>query len=221
MTQPMKAPAVRLFLLGFLTLFLELALIRYLAGNVWNMGYFPNLVLMGVFIGMGTGFVLHHRASEDRSRRLFFLAAFVILLLVTLVFWTHPHVPGFNKYVGKIGGEIYFTTAPASDAFDFIFFILIFVFVITTFALISQRTAKFFALFPPLKAYTLDILGSCCGILSFMLVSWLHLPAFVWFCLLVALFCFIEESRKLVAGLMLGTVVLFSWLYCRYWGSAA
>ncbi len=48
-------PAVRLFFAAFLMLFLELVLIRYLAGNVWNMGYFPNLVLMGVFIGMGLG----------------------------------------------------------------------------------------------------------------------------------------------------------------------
>jgi len=31
-------PAVRLFFAAFLMLFLELVLIRYLAGNVWNMG---------------------------------------------------------------------------------------------------------------------------------------------------------------------------------------
>lgn len=37
---------LKLFFMGYLTLFVELALIRYLAGNVWNMGYFPNLVLL-------------------------------------------------------------------------------------------------------------------------------------------------------------------------------
>ena len=40
----------RLFALGFLTLFLELTLIRYLAGNNWNLGYFPNFVLNPVFM---------------------------------------------------------------------------------------------------------------------------------------------------------------------------
>jgi hypothetical protein len=41
-----SAAGVKLFSLGFLTLFLELALIRYLAGNIWNLGYVPNLVLI-------------------------------------------------------------------------------------------------------------------------------------------------------------------------------
>jgi hypothetical protein len=46
MSRPAAAGAARraeqcLFLLGFLTLFLELVLIRYLAGSVWNLGFFP------------------------------------------------------------------------------------------------------------------------------------------------------------------------------------
>jgi len=59
---------------------------------------------------------------------------------------------------------------------------------VITFVLISQRTAKIFAYFPPLKAYTLDIAGSCCGILCFMLMSWLKIPAYEWFILLIPLF---------------------------------
>ena len=39
---------------------------------------------------------------------------------------------------------------------------------------LSQRTAKLFRLFRPLVAYTLDIAGSCCGILAFMAASWLR-----------------------------------------------
>ena len=33
----LSADGVKLFSMGFLTLFLELALIRYLAGNIWNL----------------------------------------------------------------------------------------------------------------------------------------------------------------------------------------
>lgn len=54
---------LKLFSLGFLTLFLELVLIRYLAGNVWNLGYFPNLVLIAAFVGIGIGFAFH----QDRK----------------------------------------------------------------------------------------------------------------------------------------------------------
>ena len=58
--------AVNLFFLGCATLFLELVLIRYLAGNIWNLGYFPNLVLMAVFVGMGLGFGLNRNLKEAR-----------------------------------------------------------------------------------------------------------------------------------------------------------
>jgi uncharacterized membrane protein len=59
--------ARRLYWLGFLTLFLELVFIRFLAGNVWNLGYFPNLILVSVFVGMGLGFVGHRLLDEGRS----------------------------------------------------------------------------------------------------------------------------------------------------------
>ena len=55
------------------------------------------------------------------------------------------------------------------------------------FACLSQRTAKLFTRFPALTAYTLDIAGSCAGILSFMLVSALKLPAWVWFAVFAGL----------------------------------
>src|SRR5438270_363729 len=42
---PKGSDARRLFACGFLTLFLELVLIRYLAGNIWNLGYFTTLIL--------------------------------------------------------------------------------------------------------------------------------------------------------------------------------
>lgn len=209
----MNKPALRLFLLGFLTLFLELALIRYLAGNVWNMGFFPNLVLMGVFIGMGAGFVFHQVVSEEKSPKFFAAAAFALLVLATFVYYTHPGVPGFNKWVGTIGGEVYFNAGQKdADAWNYLFFVLIFLGIVLTFALISQRTAKYFRTFPPLRAYTLDILGSCCGILSFMLISWLRVPSYYWFALVLVLFLLIETSNRGRTAIVLATVVVFAWL---------
>ena len=98
-------PAVRLFFAAFLMLFLELVLIRYLAGSVWNMGYFPNLVLMGVFIGMGLGFVCHQSVAARHSPGLWQLAACLLALLVIFLYVKHPRVPGFSQWLGSIGGE--------------------------------------------------------------------------------------------------------------------
>ena len=183
-----KSAALKLFLLGFLGLFLELALIRYLAGSIWNLGYFPNLVLIAVFMGMGIGFVFHERISAQRSPLYFHAAPVLLLILVAFVTFARPGVPGFGAWQGDVGGELFFTAIPEdTGASDSIYFVLWFAIILLTFALVSQRTAKLFRQFPPLRAYSLDIGGSCAGILSFMLVSWLELPAWSWFLALVPL----------------------------------
>lgn len=181
--------AVRLALLGFLTLFLELALIRYLGGNVWNLSYFPNLVLLAVFVGMGMGFVFHHHFSRGLSRWLFIASPMLLTLILTFVYFYRPMVPGFNQWASDVGGELFFTALPKAvveqpiipSAVSFLVLVIVF-------ALISQRTAKLFSRFRPLTAYTLDISGSCAGIVAFMLVSYLELPAYLWFVLPAALF---------------------------------
>lgn len=170
----------RLFALGFLTLFLELTLIRYLAGNIWNLGYFPNFVLIAVFVGMGVGFILHQRLSERASDRVFVGSAALLAALVVLVSFFHPAIPGFQGFQGELGGELYFTSV-GSQRGGALWFVLWFGAVVATFAAISQRTAKLFRLFAPLTAYTLDIAGSCAGIVTFALASFLGLPAWAWF----------------------------------------
>lgn len=211
---PRVGPAARLFLLGFLTLFLELALIRYLAGNVWNLGFFPNLVLMGVFVGMGVGFVFHHVVPEERSSPLFHASAGVLLALVGFVYVAHPRVPGFDQWQGNVGGELYFTaTGEGATQASYLLFLVLFAFVVCLFALISQRTAKCFREFAPLRAYTLDILGSCAGIVSFIVVSWLQVPAFLWFAFLLLLYGLIGEkgmTAALVAVALTVTVARLS-----------
>lgn len=202
-------------MLGFLTLFLELVLIRYLAGNIWNLGYFPNLVLMGVFIGMGIGFVFHHRLSDKASKWLLQGSALLLMLLLALVHFARPAVPGFGRAIGQFGSEIFYTAIPAkSDKSDLVIFVFWFVMVVGIFALISQRTAKLFRLFPPLTSYTLDISGSICGILCFMAASWLQLPSYIWFLFLIPLFVFVQPHWK--AGVTVIPLLLLSVFIARF-----
>ena len=187
--------AWKLFFLGFLTLFLELVLIRYLAGSIWNLGYFPNLVLLAVFVGMGFGFLLHHLIPARRSSQLFHGSLFVLLLLVVFVRYMSPTLPGFGQVFGEIGGELYFTLSPVEEGTEsFLMFEVWFAAIVCVFAFLSQRTAKLFRLFQPLRAYTLDISGSCCGVLCFMLMSWAHVPAYIWF--LISLLLFAAAMEK-------------------------
>ena len=108
----LKKKSSLIFLLGFLILLLELALLRYLAGSIWNLSYFPNIVLMAVFFGMGFGFILHDLLSEKLSRILFLVAPYALLGLCLVVRFARPVIPGFEWWGGDIGGEVYFTDTP-------------------------------------------------------------------------------------------------------------
>jgi hypothetical protein len=186
---PRSGDAARLFCLGFVTLSLELALIRFLAGTVWNLGYFPNLVLLAVFVGMGCGFAFHSCVPDARSPRVARASPWLLLLLGALVVSLHPSMPGASQWMQRIGGELYFTSIPRdTHGARAPLFLLWFFGVFAIFACISQRTAKLFRRFTPLRAYTLDIGGSCAGIVAFTLVSFAELSAYLWFLLLAPFF---------------------------------
>ncbi len=52
---PAGSPALRLGLCTFGILALELAIIRWLGGQIRILAYFQNLVLLATFLGMGLG----------------------------------------------------------------------------------------------------------------------------------------------------------------------
>jgi predicted membrane-bound spermidine synthase len=151
-------------------------------------------VLIAAFVGIGVGFAFHHHVADAASPRLFHGAALLLALLVALVTILHPAVPGFGSQQADLGGDLYFTAAPARQAVaSAALFALWFLSVGAIFALVSQRTAKQFRRYAPLQAYTLDIAGSCAGVLAFMAASWLQLPAGVWLLALAALFALAAE----------------------------
>src|SRR6202022_1235828 len=54
----------RLFLLSFLMLFVELALIRWTGSKVVYLSYFSNFVLLASFLGIGAGFLRARSATN-------------------------------------------------------------------------------------------------------------------------------------------------------------
>src|SRR5438874_9669400 len=83
---PMNLPTLaensrlRLVLLSFLMLFVELALIRWTGSDIIYLSYFSNFVLLGSFLGIGIGFL------RAKSRiNLFRWAPVALALLVAFV----------------------------------------------------------------------------------------------------------------------------------------
>ena len=50
-----KQVRLELFVASFIVLFQELVLIRWLPGQIRVLAYFPNLILLSAFLGLGTG----------------------------------------------------------------------------------------------------------------------------------------------------------------------
>src|SRR5437660_857278 len=136
----------RLVLLSFLTLFIELALIRWTGSNIIYLSYFSNFVLLGSFLGIGVGF-LRANARIDLFRwapvALAFLVAFVLL---------------FPVQIDRSGSSlIFFGDFRRSGLPMWITLPVVFVAVATVMAIIAEGTARIFVRFEPLEAYRLDI----------------------------------------------------------------
>ena len=57
-------PAIDLFLISFLVLFLELACIRWFPSHVLFLTFFVNLVLLACFVGMSIGCLVARRPTH-------------------------------------------------------------------------------------------------------------------------------------------------------------
>ena len=162
-------PRLRLILLSFLMLFVELALIRWTASNVLYLSYFSNFVLLGSFLGIGIGF-LRARARVD----LFGYAPVALALFVGFVL-------AFPVEIDRSGSDLIFFGAYQPTGLPvWLTLPIIFSAVAAVMTMIAEGVARTFSQFEPLEAYRLDIAGSICGIAAFSLLSFLWAPPLVW-----------------------------------------
>jgi len=197
-------PQLRLFVLSFLMLFVELALIRWSGALVIYLSYFSNFVLLGSFLGIGIGFL------RARARVNLFPWAPVALALLIL------YVRVFPVQVIRTGNDsiIFFGYGKfhASGPPTWITLPIVFLAVAIVMAMIGEGVARTFIRFRPLDAYRLDIAGSITGIAAFSLLSFLDAKPVVW-ALIVALVMLLVYGRRAgllqVAGVV--AIVLLLW----------
>jgi SAM-dependent methyltransferase len=163
----------QIFLASFLLLFLQVALIRWMPAYVRLLSYFSNFILLACFLGIGVGCLL-----APARRRLFVWFPLIQSMVIAIVYF-------FRLEVGVAAeGSIYFTSG-TSDAITRVettlLLPLIFVIVAGLFVTIAQRMAREMATVAPLRAYTVNLLGSLAGVGGFAILSWLELPPTMWF----------------------------------------
>jgi SAM-dependent methyltransferase len=173
--RPGLADRPRLVLASFVMLFVELALIRWTSANNLYLVHLTNFVLLASFLGIGLGFLLA-RAGRD----LFLLAPVGLAGLVAFVLAFPVQTVERNGGWG-LGGALGLAPLPRWVSLPAIFLL-----TVGVMASLAQEVARTFALFEPLEAYRLDVLGSIAGIAAFAGLSFLRLPPLAWALLVAA-----------------------------------
>lgn len=174
-----KALRVRLVVLAFLMLFVELALIRWLGANVLYLAYFSNVVLLGSFLGIGLGFLRAGRSNVP-------LLPWTPLALAVLVVATKIIAPK----VGVTGSSLIFLGLDTDGPPRWVVLPAVFVCVAAVLTCIGDGVARTFQQLGNLDAYSLDLAGSLLGSVAFAVLSYVNGVPLVWgaiasLCLLV------------------------------------
>lgn len=205
-----------LALISCLSLFLELAVIRWLSAEVRLFSYLKNIPLLAAFFGLAIGFALVNKGRDYKRDFAPILAIFVILVLV-IGRISSPRALAYPT----TGEEFVWFAATISYWLALIVFlgvVLIF-FLMTMFLFIplGQATGEEMARHEPVPAYFVNILASLIGVWLFSIISFLQSPPVVWFgiAILGAAVYFrkrytMSRLNWSILGLVLVAIVLFS-----------
>jgi spermidine synthase len=169
----LESRGARVFLASFLVLFLEVALIRWMPAYIRLLAYFSNFILLASFLGIGVGCLL-----ATSRRRLFVWFPLLQAVVIGAAYFFKLEV------AVQSAGSIYFTSGtdrPQVVVESTMLLPLIFVIVAALFATLAQRMGREMAALPPLRGYTLNLVGSLAGVGLFGVISWLQLSPTWWF----------------------------------------
>src|SRR5579864_5862480 len=169
---------MRLFGSSFLVLFLEVALIRWLPAYIRLLAYFSNFILLASFLGIGVGCLL-----SARRQNLFAWFPLLQLALVVAVDRLRLEIAVPSATALYFSSGTTDSTVPIEST---LLLPVLFVAVAVLFASVAQRMGRDMAGRPPLRAYTINLVGSLMGVATFALISYLELPPSVWFAIAFA-----------------------------------
>ena len=195
-----KRQLLSLFLLSFSALLLEVLFIRWIGTEIQLFSYLKNLVLMACFLGLGAGCATPIKQTQKFKPEL----VFPILLSVLVVIISTSGLTDLAHVNLLIDNDVYDFSVGIGSAGRLLVNLLclcgMFILIMATFDQFGRLLGKEFAGLPPLKSYTINLLGSLLGVLAFCIASYLHLSPPFW--LLAALLplipVYLQNKNKLI-----------------------
>lgn len=204
---------IRLFIVSFTLLFIELMCIRWLSTEIRIFSYFQNFVLIACFFGFGIG-VSYPKLNTPISLTILLLGAFAIFTGYLRLFESGSEILGlFHDYHIVQTTE---KTIPALEAIrHFLIVGLLFVLLVFMFVAIGVVLGKALENHrKPLWAYSVNIVGSLLGIWTYTIICYLGANPFVWFVISLALLLFFayQEKRGMFLPVLISAIALiFVW----------
>jgi len=187
-----------LFLASALTLFAELALIRWVATEVRVFAYVKNLALLLCFLGFGLGCAL----ARQRPRWQNAATALLGLIVIVRLPWRGVRImETLSQYLGAAQDVEMWTANAVHDTPGFLLAVavtaILLLLITYIFIPIGQTVSRQIELAPrPLYGYSWNLAGSLAGILVFFAVSWLALPPVIWFTIVLAGMALLQSNRS-------------------------
>ncbi len=208
--------SLALFLTSFLALYLEMIVIRWVSSEIRIFAYLKNLPLIASFLGLGLGC-----AVAKRHKNYFrFLPYFLCMLCLMTAFSGQlgitflPFPISDYLIVGDVTGGFDYATF-ANKLWALVKFlsvvVTIFGLCVAVFLALGEKLGQLFDEFPPLQAYTLNILGSLLGVTAFSGMSFAGWSPILWFLVGFVLLMLLSKWKKwsiLVFGLTLAAIAL-------------
>ncbi len=196
-----------------LSLFLELAVIRW-QGTIFEFfAFYKNYGLLACFAGLGLGYAVCRSENGVPLNLTLPVLAWQLGFLIVLRYAMPGHysldmVPFREQLNMGLGAA-----KPIQIAVIYLLLSVVFLLTALAFVPVGQLCGKLMERQAQLSAYGLNLLGSVLGVSLMFLVSFLWTPPVVWFglCCLALLFFLVRTPRSLFLGAgftMLITVIL-------------
>lgn len=195
-------------LASFVVLFLELSLIRWFPAQVRVIGYFPNVVLLAAFLGLGLGSLLAARRSIISWWTVVLALVVGIAALMSRIVFTQEasaeHLFLLYLDLPRDAPVVQSVRLPI---------ILLFIAAAAPFVPLGQYVAARLVIArevaSTLWGYVADLCGSLLGVIAFAVMSFAGTRPLVWFAtILVISFLLYDRAAHAVAHAIVAAVIL-------------
>src|SRR4030095_12904792 len=207
---------VSLFLMSWALIFFEVLLIRLVASEIRICSFFKNLVLIAAIVGMGLGCATGGRSEQKKTEFWFPLLIAILAGILANARTLELTNISFLFTLDEFTWD-FFVPSITALLRNAVSLLLIFTLIIVIFDLLGRQLGKELAGKSPLPAYSVNLIGSLVGVISYSILCYFALPPLAWFAIgFLTLIPFCKRIWQ-YAVLLLSIGLIYSFTNASLW----